>query len=68
MLKNLRDIAIKIGAIIFFIIVFLAFGYLRALFSFADCPPGGHINMSFGSIIASGFGITVCTVPPTPKP
>ena len=42
-----------------FVVVFLVWGYLHQLFSFADCA-GGRPDMSIGAIIASGFGATVC--------
>lgn len=45
---------------------FLIWGYLHQLFSFADCE-GGKPDMSIGSIVASGFGFTICSIPRTQK-
>jgi hypothetical protein len=41
------------------ITLFLTWGYFHQLFSFADCE-GGKPDMSIGSIVASGFGFTIC--------
>lgn len=40
--------------------MFLVWGYLHQLFSFADCL-GTKPDMSIGSIVASGFGFTICS-------
>jgi len=57
----------KVIGFIFLVSGFLLWGYLHQLFSFSDCGEGRYPNMSFGAVIAAGFGITTCTVSPRTK-
>jgi hypothetical protein len=42
------------------VIAFLIWGYLHQMFSSGECDQGGP-DMSLGAIVASGFGMTICT-------
>jgi hypothetical protein len=53
------------GAIVL-VTLFMIWGYFHQLFSFADCE-GGKPDMSIGSIVAAGFGFTICAIPNSKK-
>jgi hypothetical protein len=68
--KALSFMSNVFGKVIGFVLLvsgFLMWGYLHQLFSFSDCGEGRYPDMSFGAVVAAGFGITACTVSPRTK-